>query len=97
MGADINILRGQCDHKGARVRQDQCARNLNPSQYNDFRRKGTTKHFQCKMDLSASELLSAITDNNDKIRENLNENPSVSRDIKHRFLILISNKTKQAY
>ena len=97
MGADLNLLRGQYDHKGARVRQGQCARNLTPSQYNDLQLKGTTKHFQCKMDLSASELLSAIADINDKIRENLNENPSVFRDIKHRFLIVILNRTKQAY
>ena len=49
------------------------------------------------MDLSASELLYAIADINDKIRQNLNENPSVLRDIKHRFLVVILNRTKQVY
>ena len=49
------------------------------------------------MDLSASELLYAIADINDKIRQNLNENPSVLRDIKHRFLVVILNRIKQAY
>ena len=90
-------MRGQYDHKGARVRQGQCARNLTPFQYSDLRRKGATKHFQCKMDLSASELLSLIADINDKIRQNLNENPSVLRDIKYRFLVVILNRTKQVY
>ena len=47
--------------------------------------------------MSATELLSAIADIKDKIRQNLNENPSVLRDIKHRFLVVILNRTKQAY
>ena len=49
------------------------------------------------MDLSANELLSAIADINEKIRQNLNEDPSILRDIKHRFLIIILNRMKQAY
>ena len=49
------------------------------------------------MDLSATELLSAIADINDRIQQNLNENPSVFRDIKHRFLVVILNRTKQVY
>ena len=49
------------------------------------------------MDLSANELLSAIADINEKIRQNINENPSAIRDIKHRFLVVILNRTKQAY
>ena len=36
----------QYDHKGTHVRPGQYARNLTPSHYNDFRRTGTTKHFQ---------------------------------------------------
>ena len=34
------------------------------------------------MDLSTSELLLAIADINEKIRQNLNDNPSILRDIK---------------
>ena len=49
------------------------------------------------MDLSANELLSAMADINEKIRQNLNEDPSILRDIKHRFLIIILNRMKQAY
>ena len=49
------------------------------------------------MDLSANELLLAIADINQKIRQNLNEDPSILRDIKHRFLIIILNRMKQAY
>ena len=47
--------------------------------------------------MSATELLSAIADINDKIRQNLNKNHSQLRDIKHRFLVVILNRTKQAY
>ena len=49
------------------------------------------------MDLSANELLSAMADINEKIRQNLNEDPSILRDIKHRFLVIILNRMKQAY
>ena len=49
------------------------------------------------MDLSANELLLAIADINQMIRQNLSDNPSILRDIKHRFLIVILNRTKQAY
>ena len=49
------------------------------------------------MDLSTNELLLAIADINEKIRQNLNGNPSIFHDIKHRFLIVILNRTKQAY
>ena len=49
------------------------------------------------MDLSVNELLSAIADINEKIRQNLSDNPSILRDIKHRFLIIILNRMKQAY
>ena len=47
--------------------------------------------------MSATELLSAIADINDKIRQNLNKNHSQLRDIKHRFLVVILNRTKQSY
>ena len=49
------------------------------------------------MDLSVNELLSAIADINEKIRQNLSDNPSILRDIKHRFLIIILNRMKHAY
>ena len=49
------------------------------------------------MDLSTNELLLAIADINQKIRQNLNDDPSILRDIKHRFLIIILNRMKQAY
>ena len=49
------------------------------------------------MDLSTNELLLAIADINQKIRQNLNDDPSILRDIKHRFLITILNRMKQAY
>ena len=49
------------------------------------------------MDLSANELFLAIADINQKIRQNLNDDPSILRDIKHRFLIIILNRMKQAY
>ena len=49
------------------------------------------------MDLSANELLAAIADINEKIRQNINENPSAIRDIKHPFVVVILNRTKQAY
>ena len=48
------------------------------------------------MDLSTNELLLAIADINQKIRQNLNDDPSILRDIKHRFLIIILNRMKQA-
>ena len=49
------------------------------------------------MDLSTNELLLANADINQKIRQNLNDDPSILRDIKHRFLIIILNRMKQAY
>ena len=49
------------------------------------------------MDLSTDELLLAIADINQKIRQNLNDDPSIFRDIKHRFLTIILNRMKQAY
>ena len=49
------------------------------------------------MDLSTNELLLAIADINQKIRQNLNDDPSILRDIKHRFLVIILNRMKQAY
>ena len=49
------------------------------------------------MDLSTNELLLAIADINQKIQQNLNNDPSILRDIKHRFLIIILNRMKQAY
>ena len=49
------------------------------------------------MDLSTNELLLAIADINQKIRQNLNDDPSILRDIKHRFLVIIRNRMKQAY
>ena len=48
------------------------------------------------MDLSTNELLLAITDINQKIQQNLNNDPSILRDIKHRFLVIILNRMKQA-
>ena len=47
--------------------------------------------------MSTTELLSAIADINEKIRQNLNDNPSILRDIKHRFLIVILNRMKVDY
>ena len=49
------------------------------------------------MDLSTNELLLAIADINQKIQQNLNNDPSILRDIKHRFLVIILNRMKQAY
>ena len=49
------------------------------------------------MDLSTHELLLAIADINQKIQQNLNNDPSILRDIKHRFLVIILNRMKQAY
>ena len=49
------------------------------------------------MDLSTNELLLAIADINLKIQQNLNNDPSILRDIKHRFLVIILNRMKQAY
>ena len=49
------------------------------------------------MDLSTNELLLAIADINQKIQQNLNNDPSILRDIKHRFLVIILNRMKQTY
>ena len=49
------------------------------------------------MDLSTNELLLAIADINLKIQQNLNNDPSILRDIKHRFLVIIRNRMIQAY
>ena len=49
------------------------------------------------MDLSTNELLLAIADINQKIQQNLNNDPSILRDIKHRFLVIIRNRMIQAY
>ena len=49
------------------------------------------------MDLSINELLLAIADINQKIQQNLNNDPSILGDIKHRFLVIILNRMKQAY
>ena len=49
------------------------------------------------MDMSANELLSAIADIEEKIRLNRTENYSQLRDIKYRFLVVILNRTKEAY
>ena len=49
------------------------------------------------MDLSTNELLLAIADINQKIQQILNNDPSILRDIKHRFLVIIRNRMIQAY
>ena len=49
------------------------------------------------MDLSTNELLLAIADINQKIQQNLNNDPSILRDIKHRFLVIIRSRMIQAY